>query len=102
MSSSIFFCWDRHHVGVQLLIIIITTTTTASGDTDRAPAEKRQRGDERKIFFFSGRIKQNLLFYKVATALEEKQRLIEEILQLPHQVFDDPSKVIMVMISSSY
>ena len=26
---------------------------------------------------------------KVATALEEKQRLIEEILQLPHQVDGD-------------
>ena len=84
-----------------MFIIVLTTITTASGDTDRAPAEKRQRGDERKNLF-SQRIKQNLFFYKVATALEEKQRLIEEILQLPHQVFDDPSKVIMVMISTSY
>ena len=76
-----------------MFIIVLTTITTASGDTDRAPAEKRQRGDEGKNLF-SQSIKQNLFFYKVATALEEKQRLIEEILQLPHQVFDDPSKVI--------
>ena len=35
------------------------------------------------LFEYAERIK------KVATALEEKQRLIEEILQLPHQVDGD-------------
>ena len=39
------------------------------------------------LFEYAERIK------KVATALEEKQRLIEEILQLPHQVDDDDHQV---------
>ena len=84
----------------------------ACGDANRTATKKGPRGTNnnliinninvslRKLRFKSIIVNVSLrkLLKKVATALEEKQRLIEEILQLPHQVDNSFSNIIRMIM----
>ena len=88
----------------------------ACGDANRTATKKGPRGTNnnliinninvslRKLRFKSIIVNVSLrkLLKKVATALEEKQRLIEEILQLPHQVDNSFRNIRMINVFSFY
>ena len=89
----------------------------ACGDANRTATKKGPRGTNnnliinninvslRKLRFKSIIVNvslRKLLKKKVATALEEKQRLIEEILQLPHQVDNSFTNIIRMIMFFLY
>ena len=87
----------------------------ACGDANRTATKKGPRGTNnnliinniyvslRKLLFKSIIVNVSLRkSKKVATALEEKQRLIEEILQLPHQVNNSFTNIIRMIMFFLY
>ena len=89
----------------------------ACGDANRTATKKGPRGTNNNLIinniYVSPRKKRfsyNCKYLseeitkkkKVATALEEKQRLIEEILQLPHQVDNSFTNIIRMIMFFLY
>ena len=88
----------------------------ACGDANRTATKKGPRGTNNNLIinniYVSPRKKRfksiivnvslRKFLKKVATALEEKQRLIEEILQLPHQVDNSFTNIIRMIMFFLY